>query len=141
MVWKNQGLIDSTNPKFGDGQSDIGPVNKLTPMQGGFKSGSNTPGFFGSIKNLFTPKTKYRTVAPSSGTVGGAKDGIIDKGKMFWDRSIFGGKSKASVSEGGAGGGTTISTYAQYFGVAAVGLAVGDLAGSVYNKRKSKRKK
>lgn len=137
MVWKNQGLVDSTSNNFGDDREAIGPVNKLVPMQGGGKAGSNTPELWDRAKGLFRPTTKYRSVKPGSGTIGGANDGVIDKFKGFF------ANRGGSVESGGAGGGggTTSSTYAQYFGVAAIGLAVGDLAGSIYNKRKSKRKR
>lgn len=139
--FKSRGLVQSIMPSFRDdfeSTETTGPVNKMQPMQqsqGGFKSGSNTPGLWDRAKNLFRPTTKYRSVTPGSGTVGGATNTPIDKLK-----GLFANKT-GSVESGGAGGSTSYATYAQYAGVASVGLAFGDLAGSIYNKRKSKRKK
>lgn len=137
MKWKNQGLIDSILPKFGDGVDTTGPANKITPMSSNSR-GSNTPSFFQSIGNLFKPTTKYRRVEAGSGTIGGATDTPIDKFKGFFTSNS---DKTGAVESGGAGGGSTLSTTTQYAGIAGIGLAAGDLAGSWYNKRKSKRGK
>lgn len=125
--FKSRGLLQSIMPTFKDdfeSTETTGPVNKMQPLpeaQGVNKGVS----YWDKMKGLYSKASTFGS----------------DKGeKMSFSKSFF-GRGEGSTAATETTTGTASGTYAQYFGVAAIGLAVGDFAGSVYNKRKSKRKK
>lgn len=110
-MWKNHGLVQSLIPSFGEEFESANTTGPVNKLTPlAGESTAGTTGFFSGVKKFFGP-------------VGG-------------EPGYFGTKSSSATSGGSSG---TYSTITQYAGVAAIGLAVGDFAGSVYNKRKKKR--